>query len=327
MKSSARLLRWLAILLLAMAGLIGNFADLQAQPIPSKLAGSDRVPAGFLGNADDARQPPSGRSSQADLVQILNQRGVSVDAQALAANRGKRRLAGSRQVPSEMEIPREDRANRANRNLPNRPSRSALLQRLRQLPGGAARMDEARRRGAPVQTSTGQAPIRLDGGDASRLAYDDLASAEGLTSAPSTDEPLASQTNIAGNWSAWFFPPSKWYDDNGNRISFGGASVYSYNSQTFYRLGKDACAYMVLNVPADGWYVVYYTMQIRSGAKLIVSEGFFTTTKLAEFTGDGNWHQYPSLVEMQAGYHWIRACGGTAGKTARYYASGAYDLP
>ena len=324
MKSSAHQLRRPAVLLLAMAGLIVSLADLQAQTIPSKLAGSDRIPPGLVGNADDTRHPPRGRSSQADLEQILSQRGVSVDAQTLAANRGRRRLAGERRVPSELEVPREDRANR---NLPNRPTRSALLQRLRQLPGGAARLDAARRRGAPLQTSSGQAPLRRDRGESYSLAYDDLAAAEGLTSAPSTGESLASQMNIAGDWSAYVYPPSRWSDDNGNRITFFGASVYVSNSQTVYRVGKDGCATMTLSVPVDGWYIVNFLMQIQSNAKLIVSTGFFTNIKLAEYTGDGNWHYYPSLVEMQAGYHFIKACGGTAGKSARYLASGAYDLP
>jgi hypothetical protein len=324
MKSSAHQLLMRAVILLAMAGFTGNFAHLQAQAIPARLAGADRIPPGLMGHADDARQPPRGRRNQADLVQILNQRGVSVDAQELAANSGRRRLAGSRRVPSEMEIPRADRANR---NQPNRPSRAALLQRLRQLPGGAARLDAARRRGAPVGTSTGQAPLRLDGGDSYSLAYDDLVVAEGLTSIPLTGEPAASQTNTAGDWSTYLYPPGKWSDSNGNRVSLSGATVYASSSQTIYRLGKDACATMLLNVPVNGWYIVFYTMQIQSGAKLVVSTGFFTNTILNQFTGDGSWHAYPTLVEMQAGYHFIKACGDTAGKSARFLWSGAYDLP
>jgi len=324
MKISAHQFRWPALLLLAMAGLIGSFADLQAQATPSRLAGADRIPPGLLQHADDVRQPPRGRSSQADLEQILGQRGVSVEAQALAANRGRRRLAGERRVPSEFEVPREGRANR---NIPNRPTRSALLQRLRQLPGGAARLDAARRRGAPVPTSSGQAPLRLDGGDSYSLAYDDLAAAEGLTSAPLAGEAAPFQTIAGGDWSTWICPPSKWSDDQGTRISFFRASAYSSNSQTIYRLGKDGCATMTLQIPTDGWYIVHFLMQIQSNAKLNVTTGFFTKTSLAEFSGDGNWHSYPVLVEMQSGFHLVSACGGTTGRSARYLASGAYDLP
>ena len=323
MKSSVLQLRWPAVLLLLIAGSIGNLTDIQAQDIPSRLAGSDRIPPGFRGHADDARQPPRGRSSQAELEQILSQRGVSVDAQTLAANRGNRRLSGSRRIPSEMAIPREPRA----RNQPNRPSRSALLQRLRQLPGGAARLENARRRGAPLQTSSGQGPLRLDTRDSYNLAYDDLATSEGLTSRQFAGESLASQTNTAGDWYAWFNPPGRWTDDSGNRLSLFGASVYQSNSQTVYRLGKDDCAMMLLQVPVDGWYIVHFLMQIQSTAKLVVSSGIMAPIELAEFSGDGNWHYYPALVEMQAGYHFIKGCGGTAGKSARYLASGAYDLP
>ncbi len=325
MKSSAHQLLSRIVMLLAMAGLTGNFVDLQAQDVPSKLAGTDRIPPGLLGHADDARQPPRGQTNQADLVQILSQRGVSVDAQALAANRGQRRLSGARRVPSEMEIPREDRTNR---NQPTRPSRSALLQRLRQLPGGAARLDAARRRGAPIGTSTGQAPLRLDSGDSYGLAYDDLAASEGLTSAPLAGENLASQTSADGDWSTFLYPPSRWSDDSGNRVSMTGASVYSTGSNSLViRVYKDGCASMILQVPADGWYIVFYTMQIQSGAKLDVTTGFMTTSKLNEFTGDGAWHAYPTLVEMQAGFHLVRACSRTAGKSARFLWSGAYDLP
>jgi hypothetical protein len=140
-------------------------------------------------------------------------------------------------------------------------------------------------------------------------------------------ESPAPQATVTGDWSATLYPPSKWIDDGGNRISFNNAWVYTSGSQTIYRLGENGCASMVLNVPADGWYIVWYTMQMQSGAKLIVSTGFLNRTRLNEFTGDGNWHAYPTLVEMQAGYHLVMACGDTAGKSARYLWSGAYDLP
>jgi len=325
MKPSAHQLLSRAVILLAMVGFTGNLADLQAQDIPSRLAGTDRIPQGLLGHADDVRQPPRGHRSQTDLEQILSQRGVSVDAQALAAHRGQRRLPGARRVPSDMDIPREERTNR---NQPTRPSRSALLQRLRQLPGGAARLDAARRRGAPVGSSTGQTPLKLNGGDSYNLAYDDLASAKGLTSAPLAAEPTPSQTITGGDWSTFLYPPSSWSDDGGNRVSMTGASVYSTGPNSLViRVYKDGCASMILQVPADGWYIVFYTMQIQSGAKLDVTTGFMTTSKLNEFTGDGAWHAYPTLVEMQAGFHLVRACSRTAGKSARFLWSGAYDLP
>ncbi len=101
MQSFIHTLRWPAMLFVAMSASIISVANLQAQVIPAKLAGSDRVPSEFRGIQPDTGRPPSGPPSQAQLVQVLQQRGVSVDAQTLAANRGKRKLRPSSRVPSE----------------------------------------------------------------------------------------------------------------------------------------------------------------------------------------------------------------------------------
>ncbi|MEE8486980.1 MAG: hypothetical protein V3S56_02335 [Gemmatimonadota bacterium] len=65
MQSFIHTLRWPAMLLIAMSGMIVSVADLQAQAIPAKLAGTDRVPAELQVSQEYAGRRPTGPPSQA----------------------------------------------------------------------------------------------------------------------------------------------------------------------------------------------------------------------------------------------------------------------
>jgi len=236
--------RWTAILAITMAGLIVSLADLQAQTIPPILAGSDRLPAELRGIQPDTRQPDNRPPSQAELVTALQQRGVSVDARSLSANRGQRLLRGSSQEPSEFGRPDNSRNSGSQ---PQRPSQAALMQRMRQMPGGRARLDEARRRGAQLGTSTGQAP------QGAEVLYD-LASVEPVSSVGPTWGPSVSEAPspvVLGDWSVFFSTTRGSADGMG--LHFRNATVL-YASQ-FY-LKRLGCASMALQIPATGWYLI-----------------------------------------------------------------------
>lgn len=81
---------------------------------------------------------------------------------------------------------------------------------------------------------------------------------------------------------------------------------------------------MLLKIPADGWYIVWYHMNIAPGTKLVVTN---YATKLAEFSGDGTWKSYPTLLEMEDGYVYITACTPDIAQNVSYFMSGAYDIP
>lgn len=309
MKSFVPRTHWPAILVVAMAGLIVSLAGLQAQTIPPKLEGSDRLPAGVqVGEADTGR-PPSGPPSQAQLVQVLQQRGVSVDARTLAANRGRQQIRSLSRMPAEAGQPDDGRVRL------QRPSQASLLRRMRQLPGGQTRLDEARRRGAPLGTSTGQAPRRGEG------LYS-LVSAEPASAAGPNWIPMGSDlspTNESGDWSVLLTA-----NDGsviGGSLHFTNAAV-AYTNQ--FKLRAGGCAKMALKVPADGWYMVWYMVNIASQAKWVVKAG---NTAVAEFTGNGTTSFYPLVLELGSGFHWIMACNPNSSSDVQYYMSGAYDLP
>lgn len=313
MQSFVHTFRWPAMLLIAMSGMIVSVANLQAQAIPPKLAASDQVPSELRGIQPDTERPPSGAPSQAQLVQVLQQRGVSVDAQTLAANRGKRKLRPSSQVPSEFRQP----GNRGDSGVRlQRPTQAALLQRMRQTPGGRARLDEARQRGAPLETSTGQVP--RSGGGSYGLASAEMASVAGPTWRPVASKELP--TPESGDWQAFF---------TANKGTDGQSSLHFYRATVqfthrFYLI-NGGCAAMSLVVPADGWYLVWWMVNIPSRASWIVktSDG----TELATFTGNGTTAFYPFVLEMGSGTHWIRACNPSSRGNVVYVMSGAYDIP
>ncbi|MEE8487754.1 MAG: hypothetical protein V3S56_06260 [Gemmatimonadota bacterium] len=83
---------------------------------------------------------------------------------------------------------------------------------------------------------------------------------------------------------------------------------------------------MSMKVPADGWYMVWYMVNIPSGASWIVKTR--DGTELATFTGNGTTAFYPFVVELGSGSHRFKACNSSnATSSVRYYMSGAYDIP
>ena len=313
MKTFVSRTHWPAILVVAMAGLIVNLAGLQAQTIPPILAGSDRLPSELQGIQPDTRQPANTPPSQAELVTALQQRGVSVDAQSLAANRGQRLLRGSSQEPSEFGRPDNSRNSGSQ---PQRPSQAAVMQRMRRIPGGQARLDEARQRGARLGTSTGQAP---QGGK----ALYDLASAEPVSSVGPTWGPSVREVPspvVLGDWSVFFSTTRGYVDGMGLHFT----RTYVQYADQFY-LSGGACAKMVLRIPASGWYLIWYMVNIQSQAKWVVTAR--DGTALGEFTGNGTTSIYPLVVELGSGVHVIDACNPHGSRRVRYYMSGAYDIP
>jgi len=81
---------------------------------------------------------------------------------------------------------------------------------------------------------------------------------------------------------------------------------------------------MLLKIPTDGWYMVWYMVNIASQTQWVVKAG---NTVLATFTGNGTPSFYPLVLEMGRGNHWINACNPSSANYVRYYMSGAYDLP
>jgi hypothetical protein len=180
----------------------------------------------------------------------------------------------------------------------------AIIDALRALPGGAAHLDAATRRGAPIQ--------------ALRMGPRPLGPAASAPAAAAIPTPPAafSITLTPPGWTA----PGGGVFFEGASILYGTPSLVSSLTQPGlgFQVAKSH-AEIVLSVPKDGWYVLAVRSRTGSGYTALVGHGPLVTLR----HGAGSppvvqtWdyrsrppgeYLYPALLELSGGSHvfwWI----------------------
>ena len=176
------------------------------------------------------------------------------------------------------------------------PTRDELLQKLRELPGGAERLEQARKRGAPVPAAPPSASALLDA-VLEVLAWLNpfhVATANAQTPAFSVAlTPANSATQHAA-------------------VHYHGASVYAGNPNgryLFANLGSMASgiahAQFYVTIPATGWYIVNFT-GYGGASKATLSRWTGSTwadVTTWDFSTRYEYLAYPVLLELSAGTH------------------------
>jgi hypothetical protein len=189
------------------------------------------------------------------------------------------------------------------------PSREELLQRLRDLPGGADRLEQARKRGAPIPGApgdgdTGSPPTAslLDRALEVLAWLNPFHIESAHAQSPSFSVSLTTPNFSSSSPSAWAFfagvdvwanaPNSRW-------VSYTGGSTTAI---------ERPYAYFSVNVPTAGWYIVNFS-----------GWGSNSKASLHHYGGGSGWQPvtgwdysnryenlaYPALLELAPGQHYF----------------------
>ena len=181
------------------------------------------------------------------------------------------------------------------------PTAAELLQKLRDLPGGAARLEEAKRRGAPISSRSGAVKrwVALLWPFAVANAWAQAPTALGLTpAAPAVSTPMVAN------------------------ITFYRSMVYPSVNLAYVGLPADGAfaaagakpvgAVILVKIATPGWYVLNFTGYASIGT---------TNAELQHYQAGGAWTpvttwqlpltakadlSFPALVELGAGTHYFR---------------------
>lgn len=181
------------------------------------------------------------------------------------------------------------------------PASAELLQKLRELPGGAARLEEAKRRGAPISIGSGSVKqwLALLWPFAVTDAWAQTPTALALTpAAPAVSTPLLANLTF---YRSMVYPSV-------NLAYIGLPADGSFAAAG----GKPVGAVIRVNIATPGWYILNFTGYASVGT---------TNAELQHYQAGGTWTpvttwqipltakgdmSFPALVELGAGTHYLR---------------------
>ena len=199
-----------------------------------------------------------------------------------------------------------------------RPTKQELLEKIRQMPGGPEKIEEAKRRGARI----GMGPVESE-------------------SALSWLNPLrVKEAEAQSSYSLTLDPSNSWYSSspygsvafhgsvNGGGWSTAAGRLYIPSSSWTTNLGIQVTkplAYLKANVSSDGWYIVNFEASVTSGTSVNMKHfegGTYPTVE--SWTGSGI-SSYPALLELSAGWHYFYWINSSS--TAYIYEVDVYSVP
>jgi hypothetical protein len=280
------------------------------------------VPALLVAAVASAQQiPPRLPASASPPPEI--QRAQEAQARTEQAQKERRALPATPTPP-----PQQQEIDKLRQQLPEQaatpptpPSREEILQKLRELPGGAERLEEAKRRGARIPDRPSP-PTSWRGRVVEVLAWlNPLHVETAQAQTPSYSVSLTAANPYVSTPFAF--------------IGFSGVEVWCQNCRSLFPQGTAltdrAYAYVGINVPANGWYILNFSgwgwnskallaHWSASGWQSVATWDFSSQTATA-----GVYLAYPALLELGAGTHYfiLRATQGTMA----FNSFQAYNLP
>ena len=172
-----------------------------------------------------------------------------------------------------------------------RPTLKTLLEKIRQRPGGQDILDEAKRRGARIGMNTDDSGSSLSWLNPFRLRN---AEAQGTVSA--THDPSNDWSGGYGGVYFYSAVTGRYYSTQSYAWLYP-KSVSSYGHKL-----TNPYAYLYINVPSDGWYIV--NVEAYNGGPVTLMHSS-STVDTWDHTGDTDTHSFPAVVELSAGNHYF----------------------
>jgi hypothetical protein len=278
---------WLSLLIL----LAPTMLSAQGVPLPPQLPAAAEPPPEvreMQQRERQARPDPLQRVTREHALQVLERlqpgatRPENLPAEALPAAEPPAGFA---------EVEERERQVRAVRD-PGPPTREQLIGKIRELPGGAERLQEARRQGAPItaETSRLQAALAWLNPFAAREAWARSNFSVTVTATNRVSTNPAANLRGYGNVT-W---PSH------NRLDLwprGGTFAGMTHSR------ENPYAEFYVAIPADGWYIISFRgVQSGSGARLVHGGSIVASWDYAS----SSWESYPTVLRLSQGGHWFR---------------------
>jgi hypothetical protein len=265
----------------------------QGVPLPPQLPGSAQPPQEIREMEQrerQARPDPVRRVTREHALEALERiRPGATSPENLTGTP----LPASARPPAEIaEMEARERQARAARD-PGETPRRQLIDKLKALPGGAERIEAARRQGAPISATTGR-----------------LRSAIAFAMPFRVREAWASTSDF----SVTLTPTSKTSTNPLARLSSRGSNVFPGTDRIDLwpgTIGLDRMqhrrdypfVWFHVEVPARGWYIINFRgLQYQSSARLVHGG---TVVASWDYSG-GSWEDYPTVLLLSAGEHYFQ---------------------
>jgi hypothetical protein len=290
---------WLPLAIL----LVPTLLSAQGVPLPPRLEATAPTPAGLEEAGHRERQvspdPEAGLPARERAIRALE--AARPGATRPENLRGGNPLPAAAQTPAELRAAEERERPAQAAPMPAAPSRAELLEQIRQLPGGAERLREATRRGAPIPTRPGG----QRGGTPDRLR-EVLASlnpfhvARAWAQSNFSVTVTAKQPDSASPY-AWlrFYGANTYYSDNSAFELW--PTTRTVGGLTHTRATPYARFYVCL--PANGWYIINFRAFHGSGRAQLYHISTNQVVATWDYSGRTRWESFPALVELAQGCH------------------------
>lgn len=238
-----------------------------------------------------AVRDPIGRIDRAYVLDALEKLEPGSTLPETLERRGNRPLSGAAQAP------REARAAQQERDRPDRagvPTRENLLREIRGMPGGPELLEEARRGGANISSNASRPDEWLAGLNPFRVREARAQSNYSVVLSPQNpvqQSPYAALTAYGAFASGTASNIPRWTLRN-YRVNKNGLVTRIDGPQAFVHV----------NIPTTGWYVLNYRGFGGSAAQL-VHEPNPGIVNSWNYAGQGTWHNYPAILHLSAGWH------------------------
>jgi hypothetical protein len=290
---------WLPLAIL----LVPTLLSAQGVPLPPRLEATAPTAAGLEEAGHRPRQvspdPEAGLPARERAIRALE--AVRPGATRPENLRGGNPLPAAAQTPAELRAAEERERPAQAAPMPAAPTRAELLEQIRHLPGGAERLQEATRRGAPIPTRPGT----QRGGTPDRIR-EVLASLNPFQVAHAWAQSKFSVTVTAKQQESAtpyarlrFYGANTFYSDNSafelvpGGITLGGLT---HTRTTPY-------AQLHVCLPASGWYIISFRAFHGSGRAQLYHTRTDRVVATWDYSGRWGWESFPALVEVTQGCH------------------------
>lgn len=257
---------------------------------------------------------PPGRSPEVDEL-LQKVRLTRADIERRKADKSERQLPATAEEPPDVkEMKKAEKA-------PSPPGRSPdlaeLIEKIKKQPGGAEKLEKARKHGAKIPPGAGGATLessleRLPGPRMDGPVFGFNSSGEQLPMMKATRGAPYPNVPGLGNMSV-----GDWLPSNSNTSTMWGSySRYAYANPLVGNVDVKPYVYAMANVTNPGWYIVNF-VATKGKASLkkydpASSPQFPTLTQWDNSTSANQYESYPFVVNLAAGYHyfyWIPEAG------------------
>jgi hypothetical protein len=283
--------------------LIPTLLSAQGVPVPPRLPAIAQTPAGIEEVEHRQREvppdPEAGVPARERATRALET--VRPGATRPENLRGGNPLPAVAQTPDELRTAEGRERTAPAAPMPAAPTRAELLEQMQQLPGGAERLREATRRGAPITPGAqgsrngAQNRIREVLASLNPLHVARAWAQSNFSVAVTARNPLSSSPYAR----LWVYGANTFYSDY-RAFELWPAS-FTIGGLTHTRATPFAA--LSVCVPATGWYIINFRAYHFSGRAQLHHTGTNQVVATWDYSGRSGWESFPALVEMAQGCH------------------------